>query len=183
VADEIARPVIREFDSIRTSSNAKIAVATETTMLDCEDLPDPHAADALAGEAAKEWEAPTGKWRGEVSRRWKAGARAVQLPIEVQVAKIAGAYAAGVPMETFTVQALDFASRVPDCPAFPNGYTNGWIGYLPGDGDLALGGYEMQWAPVIYGWESGWLTPIKPGSGNRLVEAATRLAARLNSTR
>ena len=178
VAEAIAEPVLADFDSIRTSADARVAVEAETITLDCQDLPDPVAAQQLADEAEGEWEAPTGRWRAEVSRRWQAGQRAVQLPVEVQVVQIGDAYVAGVPMETFTVQALDFAARYPNHPAFLNGYTNGWIGYLPGDEDLESGGYEVRWAPVIYGWESGWLTPIKPGSGKRLVEAAAQQVSR-----
>lgn len=180
VAEAVSRPVLAGFNSIRTSADEIVAARSQTIKLDCEDIPDPVAADALAREPAREWEAPTEHWRAEVSRRWQAGERSVHLPIEVQVAQIGDAYVAGVPMETFTVQALDFASRYPTRPAFLNGYTNGWIGYLPGNEDLMLGGYEVRWAPVIYGWESGWLTPIKPGAGKRLLDAATRLASQTN---
>ena len=181
VAGAIAGPVLASFDSIRTSSIERVAALSETIKLDCQDLPNPLTADELAREAAREWEAPTDRWRAEVSRRWEAGEKTVQLPVEIQVARIADAYVAGVPMETFTVQALDFASRYSGRPAFLNGYTNGWIGYLPGDEDLKRGGYEVRWAPVIYGWESGWLTPIEAGAGSRVVETAARLASRLSS--
>ena len=176
VAQTIAKPVLAGFDSIMTSPDAGVDAGTETITLDCQDLPDPAAADRLAEEAEREWEASSDRWRAEVSKRWEAGQRAVQLPVEVQAVQIGDAYVAGVAMETFTVQALDFASLYPSRPAFLNGYTNGWIGYLPGDEDLEYGGYEVRWAPVVYGWESGWLTPIKPGAGKRVVEAAARLA-------
>lgn len=180
VAEAIAEPVPSVFQSIKTSADATgVAAASETMTRDCEDLPDPIAAARLAEEAGREWDAPAGRWRAEVSRRWDAGQRTVQLPLEVQAVRVGEAYIAGAPMETFTIQALDFASRFPGRPAFLNGYTNGWIGSLPGDEDLQQGGYEVRWAPVIYGWESGWLTPIKPGSGKRLVDMAARLATRL----
>jgi hypothetical protein len=52
------------------------------------------------------------------------------LPVELQVAQIGGACGAGVPMETFTEQALDFAALNPDLPAFLSGYTDGWLGYF-----------------------------------------------------
>lgn len=179
VAETIATPVLKSFDSVRTSPNARVGAVSETIILECEDLPDPAAADELAAEAEREWEAPTDRWRAEVSRRWKAGERTVHLPVEVQAIQIGDAYVVGVPMETFTIQALDFASRYPERPAFLNGYTNGWIGYLPGDTDLRLRGYEVRWAPVIYGWESGWLMPIKPGAGSHIVETASRLVRQL----
>jgi hypothetical protein len=98
------------------------------------------------------------------------------LPVEVQVVQIGDGLIAGIPMETFTMQALDFTASFAGRPAFLNGYTNGWIGYVPGDDDLAQGGYEVRWAPVVYGWQSGWLTPLRPGAGKRLVEAATVMA-------
>jgi hypothetical protein len=172
--------VLASFDSIRTSSIERVAALSETIKLDCQDLPNPLTADEPAREAAREWEAPTDRWRAEVSMRSEAGEKTVQLPVEIQVARIADAYVAGVPMETFTIHALDFASRYSGRPAFLNGYTNGWIGYLPGDEDLKRGGYGVRWAPVIYGSESGWLTPIEAGAGSRVVETAARLASRLS---
>ena len=109
----------------------------------------------------------------------KARERTTELPVEVQAVQIGDAYVVGVPMETFTIQALDFAALYPDRPEFLNGYTNGWIGYLPSDEDLLRGGYEVRWVPAIYGWESGWLTPVKPGAGTRMVETASRLVGGL----
>ena len=177
VARAIAGPVLSGFDTIKMTGETRGAAKSEIISLSCEDLPDPAAAHELAQEAEREWQAPTDQWRAEVSRRWKAGERTIQLPVEVQAVQIGDAHVVGVPMETFTIQALDFASRFPNRAAFLNGYTNGWIGYLPGDEDLKLGGYEVRWAPVIYGWESGWLTPIKAGAGSRVVEAACRLVS------
>jgi hypothetical protein len=181
MADAIAEPVLAAFDSIKTWPNVPIGVKSEVITIDCEDLPKAAEARQLAEEVEREWEAPTDSWRAEVSRRWQEGQLGVQLPVEVQVLRIGEALIAGTPMETFTMQALDFAASFAGRPTFLNGYTNGWIGYLPGDEDLAQGGYEVRWAPVVYGWQSGWLTPLKPGAGKRLVEAATKVAQLFSS--
>jgi hypothetical protein len=181
MADAIAQPVLAGFDSIRTSLDVRIGVKSEVITIDCEDLPNAAEARQLAEEVEREWEAPTARWQAEVSRRWQEGRRGVQLPVEVQVVQIGDGLIAGIPMETFTTQALDFSASFASRPAFLNGYTNGWIGYVPGDDDLAQGGYEVRWAPVVYGWESGWLTPLKPGAAKRLVEAATAMANLLSS--
>jgi len=178
IADAVASPVLASVESIKTSAGARIAAMSETIALEFQNLPDPVSADQLATEAESQWGASAGRWRAEVATRWSAGQRTVQLPVEVQVAQIGEVCVAGVPMETFTIQALEFASQSPVCTAFLNGYTNGWIGYLPGDEDLLYGGYEVLWAPVIYGVDSGWLTPAKPGMGRRVVETAARLASR-----
>jgi hypothetical protein len=181
IADAIAQPVFAAFDSIRMSPDVRIGVKSQVVTIDCEDLPNAAEAHQLAEEVEREWEAPTDRWQAEVSRRWQEGQRGVQLPVEVQVVQIGDGLIAGIPMETFTKQALDFAASFAGRPAFLNGYTNGWIGYVPGDEDLAQGGYEVRWAPVVYGWQSGWLTPLRPGAGKRLVEAVIGMANLLSS--
>ncbi len=177
----IAQPVLSRIGAIRTSTEVVIDAVSETVSLECEDLPEGAAADRLSEQAEQSWGVDAKPWRAEVARRLEANQRRVRLGFELQVARVGDGCLAGVPMETFAAQALDFADRAPMTPAFLNGYTNGWIGYLPADEDLARGGYEVSWAPIAHGVDTGWLMPVRPGSGLRVVGAAINLTRTLMS--
>lgn len=92
--------------------------------------------------------------------------------------EVADGVLAGVPLERFAAIALEAAARAGSERFFLDGYVNGLIGYLPGEEDLASGGYEVEWAPVAHGAATGWLTPFERGAGERLVAAVLEAGGR-----
>jgi len=87
----------------------------------------------------------------------------------------------GIPAEPFAEMGLAAAERYPERPAFVTGCSNGWIGYLPSSAGYPLGGHEVEWAPVVYGVESGWLTPATPDTAGAAIDAAIELTGDLLS--
>jgi hypothetical protein len=89
-------------------------------------------------------------------------------------------------MEPFAELSLAFRERTASFAAGEHslylcfgGYTNGVLGYLATADEYQAGGYEIEWMPVVYGYYEGMLTPPVPESGDEVVTAAVRLAARL----
>ncbi|MHB8324978.1 MAG: hypothetical protein ACYDEA_09660 [Candidatus Dormibacteria bacterium] len=163
-----------------TNRNAPLAelpllVARTGFRLELQDLPDYEQASRLANEAMDKWGVDPAPWLGAVEDRRAAGEVRITIPIEVQGLGVGSGVLVGVPMETFTRLALSFEAQFATQPAFFNGYTGGWVGYLPAEEDFACGGYEVSWAPISHGPETGWLMPVKSGTGGDLVSAAARM--------
>ena len=163
-----------------TNRNAPLAelpllVARTGFRLELQDLPDPEEASRLAKEAKDMWGVDPATWLRAVDARRSAGEVRITIPIEVQGLGVGSGVLVGVPMETFTQLALNFEAQFATQPAFFNGYTGGWVGYLPAEEDFAHGGYEVSWAPISHGPGTGWLMPVRPETGSDLVRAAARM--------
>ena len=152
-----------------------VLVARTGFRLELQDLPDDRQARELAKEANDRWGVDPAPWLRLVEDRRAAGELRITIPIEVQGLGVGSGVLVGVPMETFTQLALSFEAQFATQPAFFNGYTGGWVGYLPAEEDFARGGYEVSWAPISHGPGTGWLMPVKPETGGDLVRTAARM--------
>jgi hypothetical protein len=152
-----------------------LLIARTGFRLELQDLPDPRQARQLAKEAKDRWGVDPAPWLRAVEDRRAAGKAQITIPIEVQGLGVGSGVLVGVPMETFTQLALSFQAQFATQPAFFNGYTGGWVGYLPAEEDFARGGYEVSWAPISHGPGTGWLMPVKPETGGDLVREAARM--------
>lgn len=152
-----------------------LLVARTWFRLELQDLPDPEQASRLATEAMDKWDVDPAPWLRAVADRRAAGEVRITIPIEVQGLGLGSGVLVGVPMETFTHLAVSFEAQFATQPAFFNGYTGGWVGYLPAEEDFARGGYEVSWAPISHGPGTGWLMPVKPETGSDLVREAARM--------
>jgi len=61
---------------------------------------------------------------------------------------------------------------------FFGGYTNGLVGYLPTASEIPRGGYEVEWMPVVYGPETGYLMHARPETADRIAEGVRQLYGR-----
>ena len=163
-----------------TNRNAPLAelpllVGRTGFRLELQNLPDHQQASQLAKEAKDRWGVDPAPWLRAVEDRRAAGELRITIPIEVQGLGVGSGVLVGVPMETFTQLAVSFEAQFATQPAFFNGYTGGWVGYLPAEEDFALGGYEVSWAPISHGPGTGWLMPVRPETGSDLVRVAARM--------
>ncbi len=171
----IGEEALRVCAAIETAPLTTLEVQSETIPLRLQPLPGKEQAEQMAAEAAERWNAPTQTWLAEVSRLREEGEVERGLPLEVQVAGINGGILGGIPMEPFSQIGQTVAAHWPGKPIFFGGYVNGWIGYLPTPEEYAAGGYEVQWGPVVYGPESGWLTPAAPEMASEVITSAVQL--------
>jgi hypothetical protein len=140
-----------------------------------EDVPEPVITVRMAEEAATAWEAETDGWRREMDLRYAQGNRQLALDIDMQMLRINGGALIGLPMEPFAQIALSLAAQTGNDTCFLLGYTNGYYGYLPTADEIPLGGYEVQWMPVVYGLETGFLMPVQPDAAQRVLDTALAL--------
>jgi len=171
------------FDHIETHPLTSLEVRSETIPLRLEPIPEEPEARRLAAEAAEAWGVSTDAWLAEVRRCRERGEIHRTLPMEVHIARINEGIIGGIPMEAFTEIAIAVAERFPGRPVFFGGYTNAWIGYLPTPEEYPSGGYEVEWMPVVYGPESGLLTPPRPETASQVISTATRLISQVMSQR
>lgn len=97
---------------------------------------------------------------------------------EVQALRVGRTMLVGLPMEPFVSYASRLRSEVGE-DAYLNGYTNGWLGYLPHEADLDRGGYQVDWAPIVYGHTVGMPTRIAAGEPSRISSEAAGVASSL----
>ena len=78
-------------------------------------------------------------------------------PIELHLLQIGPAIIAGVEGEPFCEIGLAIKARSPFAATWFGGYTGGWFGYVPTDGEFPRGGYEVD------------TSPYRPGAADCLV--------------
>jgi hypothetical protein len=166
--------------AVETAPIEALDVQSETLTLRMLPLPDEEEAERLAAEVLAHWERSVDAWAEAVRALRGAGHHTPRpLPLPVTVVRVNDGYLGGIPMEAFTEIGLSVAARFPERRVFFGGYVDGWIGYLPVADEYAAGGYEVNWAPAVYGPASGWLRPAVPETAGEVVEAAARLIGRL----
>ena len=166
--------------AVETAPLTTLDVRSETLPLRMLPLPDEGELARIAAEAREHWERSVDAWAAAVRALRAAGHREPPpLSLPVTVARVNDGYLGGIPMEAFTEIGLAVAARFPGRPVCFGGYVDGWIGYLPVADEHAAGGYEVEWAPAVYGMASGWLRPAVPETAGEVVEAAARLIGRL----
>jgi len=140
-------------------------------------LPDEAEIARLTREVRDHWDCDISAWRAEMARLRAAGHAAPEaIPLAIGALRVNGGILAGLPLEPFAEIARAAAERLPGVPLYVAGCANGWIGYLPAAGEYAAGGYEVEWAPTVYGLGSGWVRPARPEMAERVTEAIVRLA-------
>jgi len=179
----IGGKALKVLDHIETHPLSSLDVRSETIPLRLQPIPEEAEAQRRAAEAAEAWGVSTDAWLAEVRRCRERGEIHRTLPMEVHVARINEGIIGGVPMEAFTEIAIAVAEPFPGRPVFFGGYTNAWIGYLPTPEEYPSGGYEVEWMPVVYGPESGLLTPPRPETASQVISTATRLISQVMSQR
>jgi neutral ceramidase len=92
-------------------------------------------------------------------------------PAPITVLRWGGVRVVALPGEPFNAAARRLRQRVPG-PLVVAGYADGCAGYLPTREAYAHGGYEVDEAHRYYGMPG----PFAPGSLERLMDAAARLA-------
>lgn len=162
---------------IETAPLNRAEMRVRTISLRMKSLPDEREAERLAAEASQHWEVNTDAWLAEVRARLQRGETEPSVPLLVHALRVNDGALVGIPMEPFVEIGLAVAGRFPRQPVFLAGYTNGWIGYLPIPEAYAWGGYEVEWAPVVYGVESGWVRPARPEMATEVIAAAIELVA------
>jgi hypothetical protein len=175
----VGREALRVVAGIETAPLTELRVCSHTIPLHLQPLPEEAEAQKRAAEAAAQWGIAPDPWLKAVNRCRARGEVERALPLEIHLVRINEGILGGIPMEPFTQIASDLADRFPDRPVLFGGYTNGWIGYLPTPEEYLAGGYEVDWAPIGYGTNSGWLTPAVPETAAELVTAATEMVLRL----
>lgn len=91
-----------------------------------------------------------------------------EVQLDLQAIRIGGAAILGAPVEVFNELGVTVAERSPFAWTAVCGYSNGSAGYLPTAEAFDGGGYEVEMA-----------SPFARGAGERFVEAASDLLARL----
>ena len=171
----IGGEALKVFTRIEPEPFAALEVRSETIPLKLQPIPDEASAQRLAAETAEAWGVSTEAWLAEVRRCRERGEIQRSLPVEVHVARLNDGVLGGIPMEPFTEIGLAVAGRFAGRPVLFGGYTNGWIGYLPTPEEYPAGGWEVEWMPVVYGTESGFLTPAVPETASEVIATAARL--------
>ncbi len=166
---------LKVFARIEPEPIAALQVRSETIPLKLQPIPDEASAEKLAAEAAEAWGVSTEAWLAEVRRCRERGEIERSLPMEVHVARLNDGVLGGIPMELFSEIGLAVADYLPGKPVFFGGYTNGWIGYLPTPEEYPSGGWQVDWAPVVYGVESGFLTSAVPQTASEVIATAAHL--------
>ena len=140
-------------------------------------LPSEGDAAELATLVAREWGVDTSSWLQTVSDLRRKGVTDPEIDLEVQALRLSEGLLAGVPLEPFAQIAAELVSMTGSTSAFLCGYTNGYLGYLPTREEHRRGGYEVEWMPVVYGQESGFLMPPVPETADRILRHILRLSA------
>jgi len=174
---------LKVLEHIETRSLTSLELCSETIPLRLQPIPEEAEAQRLAAEAAEAWGVSTDTWLAEVRRCRERGEINRTLPVELHIARINEGIIGGIPMEAFTEIAIAVAGHFPGHPVFFGGYTNGWIGYLPTAEEYPSGGYEVEWMSVVYGPESGLLTPAVPDAASQVVSTAIRMISQVMSQR
>jgi hypothetical protein len=162
---------------IETAPLSRAKMRAQTISLRLKSLPDEREAERLAAEAGQRWEVNTDDWLAEVRARLRRGETEPSVSLLVHALHVNEGALVGIPMEPFVEIGLAVASRFPGQPVFFTGYTDGWIGYLPIPEAYTWGGYEVEWAPVVYGVGSGWVRPARPEMASAVIAAAIELAS------
>ena len=151
-------------------------IESENIMLSLQDIPEPDQIAQMAQDAAHNWEVDTQQWRDHMTTLYQQGKRTLNCEAELQLLQINEGVIVGLPMEPFADYALNLARQVQNERFFFNGYTNGYIGYLPTAAEIPFGGYEINWMPIIYGLLTDYLMPIQPDVEQQIIDAVLRLA-------
>jgi hypothetical protein len=175
VAACISGPVLDKTAALSPEPLRRLWAASKVMRMRLVDLPAPQEARALARTVAREWEVDTSPWLSTVLSLYEQGRMVVSLDMEVQLVRINGGFLAGVPMEPFSEIGLDVLAETGNRNGFLCGYTNGLIGYLPTEQEFLRGGYEIEWAPVVYGLEAGLLMPPRPETASEVVRKVAEL--------
>jgi len=170
---------LRVVAGIETAPLTELRVCSQAIPLQLQPLPEAPEAAKRAAEAAAHWGIAPEPWLKAVDRCRARGEVERVLPLEVHLVRINEGIMGGIPMEPFTEIGLRVADRFPERPVLFGGCTNGWIGYLPTPEEYLAGGYEVDWAPLGHGTNSGWLTPAIPETAAEVVTAATEMISRL----
>ncbi|HIE52846.1 MAG TPA: hypothetical protein EYP85_13920 [Armatimonadetes bacterium] len=162
---------------------ARLSAALTTVELPLKPLPTVEEAQREVEEKEallRQWEAtPTSvenisNPRGELMRAKyilglaKQAAGRTHLPVEVQVLGIGATLLIGLPGEVFVELGLAIKQHVEAEQVFVVSLSNDCPGYVPTAVAYKEGGYEPEW------------TPLAPGAGEALVEAAVTLAQRFS---
>ena len=175
VAACISGPVVDKTAALSPEPLRRLWAASKVMRMRLVDLPGLQEARALAGTVAGEWEVDTARWLSAVTRQYEQGGSKISLDMEVQLVRVNNGFLAGVPMEPFSEIGIDVVAETGNRHGFLCGYTNGLIGYLPTEGEFQRGGYEIEWAPVVYGLEAGLLMPPRPETASEVVRAVADL--------
>ena len=81
-------------------------------------------------------------------------------------------------MEPFAQIAAELVTMIGSTTAFLCGYTNGYLGYLPTKEEHTRGGYEVEWMPVVYGPDSGFVMPSAPETADQILQEILCLVQR-----
>ncbi|RPJ51754.1 MAG: hypothetical protein EHM21_01945 [Chloroflexi bacterium] len=100
----------------------------------------------------------------------RSGMREVVEQVEVQVMAVGDAAFVGLPGEIFTEFGLQIKAQSPFAETFVVELANGWHGYIPTQEAFQHGGYEAR---------LGYTSRLVPGAGERMVEAALELLAKI----
>jgi 8-oxo-dGTP pyrophosphatase MutT (NUDIX family) len=167
VDDLIENIKVREINKI--SMKSKMISATTVN------LPSLSNAEELSVKVSKYWEVDTSRWLGYVRDLIHSGKRNINVKYELQMYQINDGIICGCPMEVFSETSLEVSEKINNNMVFLNGYTNGYLMYLPSKDEFTYGGYEVEWCPVVYGPMFGILMPFNKDTEPNLVEETIKL--------
>ena len=193
LGERVARAALKTAGAITTMEEGTLAFATDSVDAPLA-FPEAEAVPAGAGAAgkpgARSFTQPVGvvvspavrariarahaAWREGVDAYIASGKKPGAMRIRADAARIGDSVWIGLAGEPFAEigTSIRAASRAP--ATFVLGYVGGDVGYFPTRAGFAAGGYEAAEAYKFYG-----LFPFAPGIGERLAEAAGRLAGQL----
>jgi len=140
-------------------------------------LPNSRNAEDLGEKVSKYWEVDTSRWLDNIRELIHSGKKNITVKYELQKFQINEGVICGCPMEVFSETSLEVSEKLNNNIVFLNGYTNGYLMYLPSKEEFTYGGYEVEWCPVVYGPMFGILMPFSKDTEPNLVKETIKLIA------
>ncbi|NIA59403.1 alkaline ceramidase [Bacillus pacificus] len=162
--------VLTMLPTVTYSPIVNVRTISSTMQMKLQDIPEIDEIRSMAQLAEKQWGVNTDEWLTIVLEKCKQGTRQLRINLEVQLFQVNDGMFSGIPMEPFSETALKVKERLQNELAFFDGYTNGYIGYLPTKEEFAYGGYEVELSPVVYGPVTNLLMPPEENTAELVVK-------------
>lgn len=165
------------IEKINVNEIKKISMKSKMISANTINLPNSSNAEDLGEKVSKYWEVDTSRWLDNIRELIHSGKKNITVKYELQKFQINEGVICGCPMEVFSETSLEVSEKLNNNIFFLNGYTNGYLMYLPSKEEFTYGGYEVEWCPVVYGPMFGVLMPFSKDTEPNLVKETIKLIA------
>lgn len=154
MSDVICKAISDIIDDIQVKNIANIAMFSKIEDIPTIDIPNAVDAKALADRALKECGINGESWLCDIDRLRESGVKQQIANVEFQFLVINNGCFCGMPMEPFCEMAIRIREKAKEHGklVFFGGYTNGCDGYLPTKKEHYVGGYEVNYSYMIFGF-------------------------------